>query len=158
MDITVYDKLYEALKVDLEKFNAKSGFNAQICTYAPDKPKYPLIIFSEVRNQPNNYFYGGREKVSSLGYRVDIFAKTAPVTTTVTTKGAKPKTVKPAVNKQQTCRELMQFVTDFMENKMGFELISNNYNDSAGTQGELYQQMLVFQQNYYENKEMFLRR
>lgn len=150
MDITVYDKLYEALKVALEEFNTESGFKAQISTYAPDEPKYPLLILSEIRNQPNGYFYGGREQVSSLGYRVDIFAKTSIITL--------PDKKKITLNKQQICRQLMQFITDFMQFKIGLNLISSNYNDSAGTQGELYQQILVFQQNYYENKEMFLRR
>lgn len=149
MDITVYDKLYEALETALNEFNTKSGFKAQISPYAPDEPKYPLIILTEVRNQPKTHFYSRRERVSSLGYRIDIFAKTTPVTK----QGTKTKVV---VNKQQICRQLMQFITDFMQMNIGMNLISKNEFDSVGTQGELYQITLVFQQNYFENKEYFL--
>lgn len=147
MDITVYDKLYEALKLALEEFNTESGFKAEISTYAPDTPKYPLLILSEVRNQPYSPFIGIRERVSSLGYRVDIFAKTSIITL--------PDKKKTTMNKQQICRKLMEFVNNFMQVKIGLNLISNNSFDSVGTQGELYQITLVFQQNYYENKEYF---
>lgn len=147
MDITVYDKLYEALEIALNEFNTKSGFKAQISPYAPDEPKYPLIILSEARNQPHSQYNGIRQRVSSLGYKVDIYAKTSIITL--------PNKKKTTLNKQQICRELMQFITDFMQVKIGLNLISNNNFDSVGTQGELYQITLVFQQNYYENKEYF---
>lgn len=150
MDITVYDKLYEALETALQEFNTASGFSANISPYSPDEPKYPLIILTEVRNQPQRFFYSRRESVSSLGYKIDIFAKTQIVT--------KPDKKKEVVNKQQICRQLMQFITDFMQINIGLNLISNNSFDSVGTQGELYQITLVFQQDYLENKEMFLRR
>lgn len=150
MDITVYDKLYEALEAALTEFNNASGFGATLSPYSPDEPKYPLVILTEVRNQPRNRFYGTRERVSSLGYRVDIFAKTALIT--------KPNKTKEPYTKQQICRQLMQFIAEFMEYKLGFNLISNNPFDSVGTQGELYQIILVFQQNYLENKEILLRR
>lgn len=148
MDITVYDKLYEALEIALNEFNTKSGFKAQISSYAPDEPKYPLIILSEVRNQPHSQYNGIRQRVSSFGYKVDIYAKTSIITL--------PNKKKTTLNKQQICRELMQFITDFMQIKIGLNLISNNNFDSVGTQGELYQITLVFQQNYYENKEIFI--
>lgn len=147
MDITVYDKLYEALKIALNEFNDASGFKANISPYSPDEPSYPLFILTEVRNQPHSQYNGIRQRVSSLGYKVDIFAKTMLVT--------QPNKKKEVVNKQQICRQLMQFITDFMQVKIGLNLISNNNFDSVGTQGELYQITLVFQQNFYENKEYF---
>lgn len=145
MDITVYDKLYEAFEIALQEFNAESGFKAELSGYSPDSPKYPLLILSEVRNQPYSPFIGIKERVSSLGYRVDIFAKTSIITL--------PDKKKTTMNKQQICRKLMEFVNNFMQVKIGLNLISNNSFDSVGTQGELYQITLVFQQNYYENKE-----
>lgn len=150
MDITVYDKLYEALEIALNEFNNKSGFKANISHYSPSEPKYPLIILTEVRNQPKSYFYSRRECVSSLGYRVDILAKTSIITL--------PNKTKTTQDKQQICRQLMQFIADFMQINIGINLISKNEFDSIGTQGELYQITLVFQQDYLENKEMFLRR
>lgn len=148
MDITVYDKLYEALKVALEEFNTQSGFGATIKQFVPTDQTYPLIVFTEVRNQPQTHYYSRREQVSSLGYSVVIQSKTLLV------KKQGEKTKK-EVNKQQICRELMKFITDFMQMKIGLNLISKNEFDRLGTQGELYQITLVFQQNYFENREYF---
>lgn len=148
MDITVYDKLYEALEIALNEFNNKSGFKANISSYSPDEPKYPLIIFTEVRNQPISRYTNYRDEISSLGYRVDIFAKTSVITL--------PNKTKTTKNKQQICRNLMEFVVDFLQYKIGLRLISNNPFDSVGTQGELYQIVLVFQQNHNDKREMFI--
>lgn len=148
MDITVYDKLYEALEVALIEFNNKSGFGATLSRYSPEEPKYPLIIMDEIRNQPISSYTNYREEISSLGYRVDIFAKTALIT--------KPNKTKEPYTKQQICREIMKFVVDFMQYKIGLRLISNNAFDSVGTQGELYQIVLVFQQNHNDKREIFV--
>lgn len=139
MDITVYDKLYEALDLALMDFNSTSKHKVALAHYAPNSPQYPLIILSELRNQPLGQYYGSRERFSSLGYKVEIFAKTkAPYT------------------KQDIGRQIMQFVVDFMQDKIGLRLISNNPPENAGTQGELYYKVLVFQRSYYENKETFI--
>lgn len=147
MDITVYDKLYEALETALNEFNTKSGFKAQICPYEPSSPQYPLIILTEVRNQPKTKIYSRIEQISSLGYSVDIFAKSAVITT--------PDKKKVTVNKQQICRQLMQFITDFMQWQIGMNLISKNEDGAVATQGELYRIILVFQQSHNDNREYF---
>lgn len=138
MDITVYDKLYEAVEAALMDFNTEHNYLVGLAHYAPNSPKYPLIIMSENRNQPQTRYYGSRERISSLGYTFEIYAKTIKTNT-----------------KQDICREIMQFITDFMQNQIGLNLISNNSFDNVGTQGELYRIVLVFQKPYYENKEYF---
>lgn len=138
MDITVYDKLYEAFEKALQRFSDKSGITVAIAHYAPSKPSYPLVVFSEVRNQPRTTFYSNRQRISSLGYKADIFAKT---------KGAKTK--------MDIAREIMQFTVDFFQTSIGLNLISNNNFENVGTNGEIYQITLVFQQPYYENGEYF---
>lgn len=139
MDITVYDKLYEAVEKVITEFNATSAYKVALAHYAPNKPKYPLVILTENRNQPLTRYYGSRERISSLGYTVEIYAKTCEGKT-----------------KQQVAREIMQFVVDFMQNEIGIGLISNNSFDNVGTQGELYRIVLVFQRPFYENKETFI--
>lgn len=138
MDITVYDKLYEAVEQAITDFNAEHNYSVALAHYAPNSPKYPLVIMSENRNQPQTRYYGSRERVSSLGYTFEIYAKTIKTNT-----------------KQAICREIMQFITDFMQDGIGLNLISNNSFDNVGTQGELYRIVLVFQKPYYENKEYF---
>lgn len=146
MDITVYDKLYEALEAALNDFNATSGYKAKIAHYPPQNPEFPLVILTEARNQPQGAFYSHRERISSLGYKVDIYAKA----NVITLNNQKIK-----LTKQQICRELMKYITDFMQYKVRLNLISNNSFDRIGTQGELYKTTLVFQKNYFENKEYF---
>lgn len=148
MNITVYDKLYEALDIVLKKFNTESGYNVGLAPFEPAEPQYPLVIFDEIRNQPQTVYYSSREEISSLGYRVDIFAKTATITP--------PNGKKGQVTKQQICRNIMQVVTDFLQKRIKLRLISNNSFPSVGTQGELYQIVLVFQRPHYDNREQFV--
>lgn len=146
MDITVYQKIYEALELALDKYNAESSYRVALSRYAPQDPEYPLIIFEEVRNQPQGRYYGARERLSSLGYKVDIFARTKAVLD-------ENDELDMRYNKQSIAREIMQFVVDFMQDKIGLQLISNNPFDNVGVNGELYQITLVFQQIYHENKQ-----
>lgn len=139
MDITVYDKLYEAVERAITTFNATSAYKVALAHYAPNEPKYPLVILTENRNQPLTRYYGSRERISSLGYTVEIYAKTY-----------KGKT------KQQVAREIMQFVVDFMQNEIKIRLISNNEFDSTDQKREIYRIVLVFQRPFYENKETFI--
>lgn len=139
MDITVYDKLYEAVEKAITDFNAKSGYKVALAHYAPNSPQYPLVMLYENRNQPLTRYYGSRERISSLGYTVEIYAKTV-----------KGKT------KQQVAREIMQFVVDFMQNEIKIGLISNNEFDSTDQKREIYRIVLVFQRPFYENKETFI--
>lgn len=138
MDITVYDKLYEAVEKAITDFNATHSYSVALSHYAPNSPKYPLVIMSENRNQPQTKYYGSRERISSLGYTFEIYAKTYKTFT-----------------KQAICREIMQFITDFMQDEIGMDLISNTPFPNEGTQGELHRQVLVFQRPYNENKEYF---
>lgn len=138
MDITVYDKLYEALNAAITDFNETVKYNVALAHYAPKSPQYPLILLSENRNVPLGRYYGSRERISSLGYTVEIYAKD-----------------KAPLSKQDICRQIMQFVVDFMQDKIGLPLISNNSFDREGTNGEIYRTVLVFQRSYYENKETF---
>lgn len=139
MDITVYDKLYEALSKTINDFNTTSSYKVSVVQSAPNEPKYPLIVFSEPTNQPRGKYYGSRERISTLGYMVEIIAK-----------AIKGKT------KKQVCREIMQYVCDFMQNTIGIGLISKNEFDREGTQGELCRIVLVFQRPFFENKETFI--
>ena len=140
MDITVYDKLYEALDIVLKKFNTESGYNVGLVPIHPATPQYPLVVFEEIRNQPQTVYYSSREEISSLGYSVNIYAKS---------KGKETN--------QQICRKIMQVITDFFQKKIGLRLISNNpAPPSVGTQSELYRIVLVFQGIYFENNEYLI--
>lgn len=138
MDITVYDKIYEAFELALKDFNTESGFNVAIAHYAPSKPTYPLIVLSEIRNQPHGKFYAYNEGISSMGYKVDIFAKT-----------------KAPYSKQDIARKIMRFAVDFMQRRIKLLHIGTGFFENVGTNGELYEIALTFQQNFNEKQEYF---
>lgn len=140
MDITVYDKLYEATERAItDEFNADHDYKAALTKVAPSSPKYPLIVMEELTNQPHGKYYGSRERISTLGYKFEVTAKAFKNKLNVT-----------------VCREIMQFITDFMQNKIGLSLISNNLFPREGQNGELCRIVLVFQRPFFENKETFI--
>lgn len=138
MDITVYNKLYEVVERAITDFNVGREYKVTITTVSPQTPKYPLVVFEEITNQPRTRYYGSREQISTLGYRFNIFAK-----------AVKSKT------NQTICREIMQVIVDFMQKKIGLNLISNNPLPREGTNGEIFRQAVVFQKPYNENREKF---
>lgn len=146
MDITVYQKIYEALELALDKYNAESSYRVALSHYPTNEQEYPLVIFEEVRNQPQGRYYGTRERISSLGYKAEIYAQTKVVLD-------ENDELDMRYNKQSIAREIMQFVVDFMQERIGLEQISKNEFPNVGVNGELYQITLVFQQSYLENKE-----
>lgn len=140
MDITVYDKLYEAAGIAInDEFNTSHSYKVTLTKIAPSSPKHPLVVMEEPTNQPRGKYYGSRERISTLGYKFEIHAKAIKDKLNVT-----------------VCREIMQFITDFMQNKIGLSLISNNLFPREGTNGELCRIVLVFQRPFYENKETFI--
>lgn len=139
MDTTVYDKLYEAVEKAITDFNATSNYKVKLAHIATKDTKYPLVVMEESTNQPRGKYYGSRERISILGYKFEIHAKAVGGKLNVT-----------------VCREIEQFITDFMQNKIGLGLISNNLFPREGTQGELCRIVLVFQRPYFENKQIFL--
>lgn len=139
MDTTVYEKLYDVTKNGFADFNVKSAYKVKLSHVATKDTEYPLVVMEEITNLPRGKYYGSRERVSTLGYKFEITAKAF--------KGRLNVTV---------CREIMQFITDFMQNKIGLSLISNNLFPREGTNGELCRIVLVFQRPFYENKETFI--
>lgn len=147
MDITVYNKLFEAFEVDLDEFNSTHSYTATASKVPTTNTVYPLIVMTEIRNQPRNYFYSRREQVSSLGYKFDILAKDTPITL--------PDKTRDIMLGQTMCRELAEFICDFMQTKIGLNQISFNDLGGIATQSEIYQITVVFQQNHLDNREKF---
>lgn len=139
MDITVYPNLYNAVEKAIAGFNKTVEYKVALKRKRTTGTKYPLVVMTEPTNLPSGKYYGSRERISVLGYKFDIYAKDY--------KGKIDALV---------CREIMQFITDFMQNHIGLGLISNNLFPEVDEQGELCHIVLVFQRKYYENKETFI--
>lgn len=133
MDIKIYNDVFTDLKQQMEK-----EINVSVLRVAPVSPKYPIIIFREVRNQP--YFSNGGylERVASLGYRVDVWAKDNNNKT-----------------KQELARELAFFANDFLTKKVGFKQVSWNESENESG-GDLYNVIVTYSAPYFENKRKIL--
>lgn len=68
---------YEILKEELISHNEKSGkpYGNVIVPFATSKTTYPHTVFKEIRNVTNTQFNSPHDRVASVGYRTDIYAK-----------------------------------------------------------------------------------
>ena len=114
MDILIYENLLQSLK----KFNeTQKNYGNEIVRLPPTNPVYPLTIFTEIRNVANASFNSCFDRVASVGYRADIYAKT-----------------KGNITKDIIAREIAQLVDKYLTNvgllRVSFN-ISELENDSS---------------------------
>ena len=131
MDIQVYDSIFNGLK----EYNdsVEQNYGNDVVRFAPVKPSYPLTVLEEIRNVANPSFNSCFDRVSSIGYRVDIYAKT-----------------KGNMTKQKIARIVAQIVDKYMTN-IGLLRVSYNVieleNDSS-----IYHIIMTYAGNLHENR------
>lgn len=133
MDIQVYEDMVEAVKYCNSKINKNYG--NVIVRYQTANSTYPHTVVREIRNKTLQGYGTRREKVSTLGYRITIFAKD-----------------KGTVSKQQIARELMKHIDDFMQYNIGLELVNMNEGDLENSNSDIYPIDLFYNTNWYENR------
>lgn len=139
MDISVYPTIKQGLKDHLESLEYVNSFRKRkkydfVVGFAPSEPTYPYVKIQEPRNVPVDGFRGKLEKISNLGYKVDIYAKT----------------IKPE-SKQDIARNIMKLCNDYLT-CIGLKLVSYNEVENDGLEGDLYHIILMFNANYWENR------
>jgi hypothetical protein len=73
MDILIYENLLQSLK----SYNSTiKNYGNEVVRLPPTNPVYPLTIFTEIRNVANPSFNSCFDRIASVGYRLDIYAKT----------------------------------------------------------------------------------
>jgi hypothetical protein len=73
MDILIYENLLQSLK----SYNSTiKNYGNEVVRLPPTNPVYPLTIFTEIRNVANPNYNTCFDRVASVGYRLDIYAKT----------------------------------------------------------------------------------
>lgn len=112
--------------------------DVSVLRVAPVSPKYPIIIFREVRNQP--YFSSGGylERIASLGYRVDVWTKDNNNQT-----------------KQELARDLAFAANEILTKKVGLKQVAWNESENE-SDGDLYNVVMTYSAPYFENKRKFL--
>lgn len=94
MDILAYEQLKQGL-IEYNELKGKPRGNT-ILSKPPKNPSYPITILTEIRNIDNLI----AERVSSVGYRVDIYAKT-----------------KGKIDNQTIAREIAYYVNEYLSSK-----------------------------------------
>lgn len=73
----MYTLLYEDILNGLKEYNnGLENYGNEVVRLPPTKPTYPLTIFTEIRNVANPNYNTCFDRVASVGYRLDIYAKT----------------------------------------------------------------------------------
>ena len=129
MDILAYEYMFEGLK-DYNSTIEQNYGNVVVGT-PPSNPTYPLTVFDEIRNVANPNYNGCFERVASVGYRADIFAKT-----------------KGSVKKQIIARRIAQEVDRYLTN-VGLTRVSFNVSELEND-NSIYRIIMTYSGNLQE--------
>lgn len=135
MDILAYDYILSGLKdyIDLRK-NPRGNV---VVPYPTTDTKYPYTVFEEIRNVANPLYNTCFERVSSVGYRADIYAKK-----------------KGNITRQQIARECAHDVDNYLTN-IGLLRESFNVSDMEDD-GSVYHIIMTYSGNLHENRRKFI--
>ena len=135
MNIQFYDDILSGLI----EYNDAVGQNYgnSIVSYPPIKPTYPLTIFEEIRNVANASYNGCFDRVASVGYRVDIYAKT-----------------KGNVTKHTIARRIAQIVDKYLT-VIGLTRISFNVSELEND-SSIFHIIMTYSGNLHENRNKLI--
>lgn len=135
MDTKINEQLYN----DLVKYNAslQNNYANTVLDLAPNTKKYPYTIFSTIRDVANKNYNTCYGRVSSKGYRLDIYAQD---------KG-KVKRNKIA---QSICEQLDEFMS-----AIGLQRVSYNEFD-VENEGTVFHIITTYSSDYDEYRKRFI--
>ena len=138
MQTELYDKIKEGLQDHFKKLELSKSFNPSVVGFETSDPKYPLIIIDEVDNTPYQNMTSFRQTVSSVSYKIDIYAKTSG-----------------SITKQTIARELAKHCNDYCKS-INLKQVSFNTFPNTGTNGAIYHITLMYSARFFENKQYFV--
>ena len=136
MDIKLYNDILEGLK----KWNEAEGkpFGNSVAKMQTTETKYPLTVFEEINNTANGQFATCYDRLSTLGYRLTVYAKDS--------RKGEVKTDKQEVARQ-IAQKMNEFLTDYVGlHQMGFSP-KPMLNDNS-----IYQIDLTYAADLHENR------
>ena len=135
MDILAYEAILQGLK----EYNGKAtqNYGNAIVRTPPTSPTYPLTVFTEIRNVANTNFNSCFERVSSVGYRADIYAKT-----------------KGKITKDEIARKIAKLVDEYLNN-IGLTRVSFNISELEND-GSIFRIIMTYSGNLHENRKRFI--
>lgn len=135
MDILAYEYILQGLK----EYNAKKEKPRGhiVVPYPTTDTTYPHTVFEEIRNVSNPLYNSCFDRVASVGYRADIYAKT-----------------KGNIDKQQIARECAKLVDEYLT-AIGLTRISFNVNELENG-GSIYHIIMTYSGNLHENRRKLI--
>ena len=135
MDILAYEYMLQGLK----DYNAtiEQNYSNVVVATPPTNPTYPLTVFDEIRNVANPNYNSCYERVASVGYRADIYAKT-----------------KGSVSKQIIARRIAQEVDRYLTN-VGLTRVSFNVSELEND-SSIYHIIITYSGNLHENRRKLI--
>lgn len=135
MDIFAYDYILQGLK----DYNAtiEQNYGNVVVATPPANPTYPLTLFDEIRNVANVNYNSAYDRVASVGYRADIYAKT-----------------KGSVSKQIIARKIAQEVDKYLTN-VGLTRVSFNVSELEND-SSIYHIIITYSGNLHENRRKLI--
>lgn len=135
MDILAYGYILQGLS-DYNSAKGKPRGNV-VVPYPTTDTTYPHTVLEEIRNVANPLYNTCHDRVASVGYRVDIYAKT-----------------KGNITKQQIARECAQVADEYLT-AIGLTRVSYNAN-TEGNDGVIYHIVVTYSGNLHENRRKFI--
>jgi len=133
MDITLYDDLFNAV----ETYLGNEYPSVKVVHYAPNDPKYPIVVLNESRNTPTYVARQRRQTAASMGYSFNIYASNVGTQT-----------------QQSIARIIAKKIDDFMFLLNGISRTSYNEFANVDGQGKVYRVTMVYSMQYFENKKI----
>jgi hypothetical protein len=136
MNIGVYDDILDGL-TEYNEIHSTENYGNSVVPFATSKPTYPYTVFDEIRNMPTRY-NSCHDKVSSLGYKVEIYAKTEG-----------------NITKQTIARKIAKLMDDFLSGIVGLKQVSFNANPLIND-ASIYQIIITYENSFHENRARFI--
>ena len=135
MDILAYEYMLQGLK----DYNSaiEQNYGNVIVPYPTINSTYPHTVFEEIRNIANPNYNSYYDRVASVGYRVDIYAKT-----------------KGSVSKQIIARKIAQEVDNYLTN-VGLTRVSFNVSELEND-NSIYHIIMTYSGNLHENRRKLI--
>lgn len=141
MDIQIYEDILDGMK-EYNK-NLPQNYGNNIYSVPPvagkNKPiSYPITIFDEIRNVANPRYNTCFDRIASVGYRVDIYAKT-----------------KGNVTKQTIARKLAQELDKYLTDNVGLTRVSFNISELEND-NSIYHIIMTYSGNLLERRRKII--
>ena len=135
MDILAYDYILQGLK----DYNASLGNHRGnvIVPYPTKETTFPHTVLEEIRNVANPLYNTKYDRVASVGYRADVYAKT-----------------KGNITKQQIARECAKIADEYLTN-IGLTRVSYNVME-MDNEGSIYHIVMTYSGNLHENRRKMI--